>query len=597
MILRTIYEDVLAQGKELCATFIDYSAAFDSVSHKFLDATLQEAGASVKTRRMFRAIYQAASAVTKVNDVDGAVSYSASFPIRRGVLQGDITSPVYFILALEKILRDHDKVRGKGVVFDNQIVHTLGYADDAALLDANPETATKRVTAIAAGSKQDADMIISVPKTNVIHVRCQGKCTPVTPEEAKKKAKLKCPHIGCNHVFHNVHGLKIHMGRCERRDLFITEKILDVSGDAGSPKRRFKVRWQGYGEEDDRWEPYSNLPPHMIKEFLLANGLYDHDWPGARCPLYDKPCKNSRGVKSHMWHCYFYNAGKDDEDQVFKGSKAEAAARVDKLKATQASRPEVECEGESLKNVFFFKYLGSIFAADGSHEHDVSRRIVLVMKRCGQLRNVFGSPDLSVDLKIAIYKSAVMSLLVYGCEAWAFGPNLQRRINGANARCLSRITGNSIHMEASARTQTYDIVTAIRRRKWQWLGHILRLLKPKNKPERLIKLALRVQFHNGDRTNLLQDIPNVRSFAQLVALAQDRNRWSALQPRCRNFAARSNPPQPQSTPCAHNPSRTPSPCPPCYPPRSRSPSGMHSQTSCAAPKQERRWAKSRSLPP
>ena len=35
---------------------IDYSAAFDSVSHKFIDTTLQEAGASVKTRRLFRAI-------------------------------------------------------------------------------------------------------------------------------------------------------------------------------------------------------------------------------------------------------------------------------------------------------------------------------------------------------------------------------------------------------------------------------------------------------------------------------------------------------------------------------------------------------------
>ena len=65
MILRTIYEDTLEQGKEVCATFIDYSAAFDSVSHKFLDKTLLDTGASIKTRRMFRAIYGAASAVTK----------------------------------------------------------------------------------------------------------------------------------------------------------------------------------------------------------------------------------------------------------------------------------------------------------------------------------------------------------------------------------------------------------------------------------------------------------------------------------------------------------------------------------------------------
>ena len=88
MVLRTICEDMLEQGKEMCVTFIDYSAAFDSVSHKFIDATLKDAKASEKTRRMFRAIYGAANAVTKVSGVDGRITYSDPFPIRRGVIQG-----------------------------------------------------------------------------------------------------------------------------------------------------------------------------------------------------------------------------------------------------------------------------------------------------------------------------------------------------------------------------------------------------------------------------------------------------------------------------------------------------------------------------
>ena len=80
---------------------------------------------------MFRAIYNVASAVVKVNGVDNKVSYSEPFPIRRGVLQGDITSPVYFILALDAILRIHDIHPDKGVPFGDRVVHTLGYADDA----------------------------------------------------------------------------------------------------------------------------------------------------------------------------------------------------------------------------------------------------------------------------------------------------------------------------------------------------------------------------------------------------------------------------------------------------------------------------------
>ena len=85
-----------------------HTAAFDSVSHKFIDSALREAGASIKTRRMYRALYEAASAITKIASVDGQQVMSKPFAIRRGVVQGDIVSPLYFILALELILQKYD---------------------------------------------------------------------------------------------------------------------------------------------------------------------------------------------------------------------------------------------------------------------------------------------------------------------------------------------------------------------------------------------------------------------------------------------------------------------------------------------------------
>ena len=359
-----------------------------------------------------------------------------------------------------------------------------------------------------------------------MHVCRQGVCPVVSDSEARAKAKFTCPHINCGHVFFNKHGLKVHAGRCPKRDMYTAEKILAVTGETGSALRRFKVRWKGYGADDDTWEPRSHLPPHLIKEFLLANDLYDHHWQGARCELCDNPCKNARGVKCHMRHCYFNNAGSQNKAQDFHGRKAEAAAITQKRKDAQELKETVECEGEGLENVFLFKYLGSIFAADGSHGHDVTRRITLAMKRCGQLRNVFSSADVPVATKISIYKSAVMSLLTYGCEAWSLTTAIQARINGANARCLSRITGRSVHTEASSRTQTFNLVAAIKVRKWKWLGHILR-----TPGDRLTKLALRVQFEQGDRLNMLQDIPTwCETFEQLSQLAQNRDVWRAYQP-------------------------------------------------------------------
>lgn len=123
------------------------------------------------------------------------------------------------------------------------------------------------------------------------------------------------------------------------------------------------------------------------------------------------------------------------------GKRSKNAAYVVKLKATQKDRPMIKYEDNPLNNVLLFKYPGSIFSADGSHHHDVTRRIVLAKRRCGHLRNIFTSPPRHpTKLKISIYKSAIVSLLTYGCEAWSLTPELQARINSANTSCLARIT-------------------------------------------------------------------------------------------------------------------------------------------------------------
>ena len=215
---------------------------------------------------------------------------------------------------------------------------------------------------------------------------CNQEEQHVTTAEAAREATYKCPHVGCDFKFHNKHGAKIHAGRCRHKDTYLLDKILDVKGDCGSPLRRFLVSWQGY--DDQTWEPYENLPPNEIKEFLLANNLYNYDWEGARCDECDKPCKNIRGVKSHKRFCYcnkfnqqkYFN--RTGQQQSHKGTKAESAAKTTKLIQAQRNMPVVKCEGSALNNAFRFKYLGSIFAADGEQQHNIKRRAALAAARC-----------------------------------------------------------------------------------------------------------------------------------------------------------------------------------------------------------------------
>ena len=99
------------------------------------------------------------------------------------------------------------------------------------------------------------------------------------------------------------------------------------------------------------------------------------------------------------------------------------------------------------------------------------------------------------------------------------------KITGANARCLSHITGKTAHLEASAHTRTYDLVSAIRTRRMRWLGHILRMPNA-----RLVKLATRVQWDLNIEGGMFMDIPAYvgLTFAAVEALAQDRKAWKAM---------------------------------------------------------------------
>ena len=113
--LRWFIAMVLREGRHAVITFIDYSAAFDTESQLFLASALADAGVSVKVGRIIHAIFAAATGVVRIRQPSGDNMLSDSFNIERGVLQGDIFSPVCFIAGLDRIFRLHD-VANSGMV-------------------------------------------------------------------------------------------------------------------------------------------------------------------------------------------------------------------------------------------------------------------------------------------------------------------------------------------------------------------------------------------------------------------------------------------------------------------------------------------------
>ena len=153
-VLVRLIDQVIDAEKTCVVTFIDFSAAFDTISHFFVDQALEELNASPKCRAIFRQIYSKASARVKVRASSGETLLSEPFDVRRGVVQGDIFSPLCLILVLAVIMREH---LPPGVIASvggalGALLDSLEYANDAALPDESPEAASHRVTALAEGA-------------------------------------------------------------------------------------------------------------------------------------------------------------------------------------------------------------------------------------------------------------------------------------------------------------------------------------------------------------------------------------------------------------------------------------------------------------
>ena len=101
LLLRLLMDAVLRAGKQAVVTFIDYRAAFDTISHRFLDESLTAAEIQPNIRRLEKVIYAEATGMVRLRLQSGETLCSQTFPVRRGVIQGDTFSSQCFTPELD----------------------------------------------------------------------------------------------------------------------------------------------------------------------------------------------------------------------------------------------------------------------------------------------------------------------------------------------------------------------------------------------------------------------------------------------------------------------------------------------------------------
>ena len=158
--------------------------------------------------------------------------------IERGVLHGDIFSPVSFIAGFDRIFMLYDHANaGMSVGEGNNTVRMskFEYADDAALIDENAAQAMARVTSLSVGFLNDAAMVISAKKSKAMQIHRTTR-TSVTTEADVAEFNLLYRCDSCAREFTKQQGPKIDMawwcdgGRTQRPRLgSLTDKAVQTA--------------------------------------------------------------------------------------------------------------------------------------------------------------------------------------------------------------------------------------------------------------------------------------------------------------------------------------------------------------------------------
>ena len=77
-----------------------------------------------------------------------------------------------------------------------------------------------------------------------------------------------------------------------------------------------------------------------------------------------------------------------------------------------------EIDGETVKTVSDFIFLGSKITADCDCSHELERHLLLGRKVMTNLDSIFKSRDITLPTKVRLVKAIFFPVVMYGCEGW-----------------------------------------------------------------------------------------------------------------------------------------------------------------------------------
>jgi len=95
----------------------------------------------------------------------------------------------------------------------------------------------------------------------------------------------------------------------------------------------------------------------------------------------------------------------------------------------------------SFERVQDFKYLGTTLTNQNSMSEEIKSRLKSGNACCHSVQNLLSSSLLPKNIKMKIYRTIILPVVLYGCETWSITLKEERRLRVFEDRVLRRMFG------------------------------------------------------------------------------------------------------------------------------------------------------------